>query len=103
MEQTVPAYCGQCENACPREELRCQEGYRYFQALEAKEAEGLDPLVDLICLCGSTAEYQSDALRSQGRSEREMLSSLTEDEQRQLESLLVKLQAAWAMELDQQY
>ena len=96
-----PTYCNQCENACPREDLRCQEGYQYFQTLEAKEAEGLDPLVDLICQCGSLAEYQSDNLRSQGKTEQEMLTALSGEERQQLETLLGKLRTAWTVELNQ--
>lgn len=101
MEQTLPTYCNQCENACPREDLRCQEGYQYFQMLETKKAEGLDPLVDLICQCGSLAEYQSDNLRSQGKAESDMLTVLTGEERQQLESLLLKLQTVWVKDMNQ--
>lgn len=52
-------------------------------------------LVKLISICGQVAEHKSEKAQEHGKSEDDILSALTVEEQKQLRELLTKLQEQW--------
>lgn len=52
-------------------------------------------LVKLISICGQVAEHKSEKAQEHGKEEDTILSALTTEEQKQLQTLLTKLQAQW--------
>ncbi len=52
-------------------------------------------LVNLLSVCGQVAEHKSEKMQEHGRSEDEILSTLSDGEQEQLKAILQKLQAQW--------
>lgn len=100
METKLPSNCNQCGNGGPREELRCGRGKAYFRRLESGEPEfqSDDALVMLLYKCGQVAGHKSQMLRQHGREERKMFQCLTDEEARQLEDLLRRLNDGWEEE-----
>lgn len=52
-------------------------------------------LVKLLSICGQVAEHKSEKMQEHGKSEEEILSALSPQEQETLKSLLQKLQGQW--------
>lgn len=52
-------------------------------------------LVKLLSICGQVAEHKSEKMQEHGKDEANILSTLSEDEQGQLKTILEKLQKQW--------
>lgn len=53
------------------------------------------PLIKLISICGQIAEHQSEKMQQHNIDEAELLTALSEDQQKQLSELLTILQKRW--------
>jgi len=85
--------CNQCENACPVDALRCGRGRRHFGLEGSEHGHGhggpdLSGPLGLLRQCGHMLHHG-------GVDSGEALSSLTVEEQKELERLLGLLLADW--------
>ena len=83
-------HCPNCPRHCPKEALSCERGIRFF------ESESKNPLVLALSKASAIAEHKSQMMRAHGKDEGTMFSVLTEEEQKELSSLLDKLLDQWA-------
>ena len=110
-----------CPRHCPKEALSCERGIRFFDQDEPGdsgfgrgkdhhhghhaehhggprffESESKNPLVLALSKASAIAEHKSQMMRAHGKDEGTMFSVLTEEEQKELSSLLDKLLDQWA-------
>ena len=112
------AVCPNCPRHCPSDQLSCDRGRRYF-GLEASgdeghhgeghrghkehhggprfiESDSRNPLVQTLLKASAVAEHKSQMMRIHGNDEDALFSVLTDEEQKELSSLLDKLLSEWA-------
>ena len=114
-------HCPNCPRHCPKEALSCERGIRFFDQDEPGdsgfgsgkdhhhghhaehhggprffESESKNPLVLALSKASAIAEHKSQMMRAHGKDEGTMFSVLTEEEQKELSSLLDKLLDQWA-------
>lgn len=113
--------CPNCPRHCPKEELSCDRGRRFFNmetigdggkehhhgdghrhhgehkgGISFFECESKNPLVQTLAKASAIAEHKSQMMRLHGKDENTMFDVLTEDEQKELSILLNKLLDEWA-------
>lgn len=106
--------CPNCPKHCPKEALSCDRGRRFFDietsgdsgkvhhhgehkgGIGFFECESKNPLVQTLAKASAIAEHKSQMMRLHGKDENTMFDVLTEDEQRELSTLLNKLLDEWA-------
>ncbi len=105
MSTELPTNCNQCDNKCPREELRCRRGMAYFKRLEngEQELQSENKLVMLLSQSGSLVSHRSRMMQAHGEDEEKLFSGLEPEERQQLEALLDKLYQGWQKEHAQRH